>query len=141
MEFLAKEIRLLRKQNLGTFDFAEIETLGGDLLRCDHHWVGVGLHEFPELLACRDDLLKRIFFLRLKRERSNLHLPVLEVFQLGTSCITGDLHSPVADGARIFVVFLEFSAGDFEAFAVIPAHPINVILSCPAKQGTLPFMT
>lgn len=57
MELLTEEVRLLGEQNLGAFNLAKIKTLGGDLLRCDHHWIGVGLHELPELLAPGDNLL------------------------------------------------------------------------------------
>ena len=128
MELLTEEVGLMRKQNLSAFDLAKIEALGGDFFRCDHHWIGVGLHELFELLAGGDDLLERVLFLRLERKCGDLHLPVLQIFQLRTRRITRDLHPPVTDGAGVFVIFLELTASNLQAFTVVPANPVSLCI-------------
>lgn len=120
MELLAKEICLIGQQDLSPFNFAKVEALSGDLLGSSHHRIGVGTHEVSKVLSCTDDFVEHFFFIRLEWKILYIILPVLQVFKLGTSCISWNLDPPVADGTGILIVFLDFTASYLQALAMIP---------------------
>lgn len=77
MKLLAEEICLIGQQDLGPFNFAQVETLCGYLLGSGHHWIGIGTHEVAKVLSRGDDVLEDVFFIRLERKTVYIILPVL----------------------------------------------------------------
>lgn len=53
-------------------------------------------------------------------------MPVVQILQLGSSRITGDFATPIADGALILVVILDFAAGKLQAFTVVPENNVSM---------------
>jgi hypothetical protein len=74
----------------------------------------------PESLSVIDDFLEQLFLLGLEGKALDLVLPGHQVLELRASSVTGDLDSPIADGASVLIVLLDLSTGDLQALPVIP---------------------
>jgi hypothetical protein len=75
-----------------------------------------------EVLCVVDDAAEHVFFFGLEREGLDLALPLDQVLELWSCCISRDLDAPVADGTRVFLVFFNFATSDLETFSVIPVN-------------------
>ena len=120
MELLSEEVGFVGEQDVGTFDLAEVETLSRDFVGCCHDRIGKGTNEISEVLCLVNNVLNSTFLLWLEGQAGNLRLPVLQVFELWSSCITRYLDSMVTDRTGVFVLFLQFATRDLEAFPMIP---------------------
>ena len=120
MELLSEEVGFVGEQDVGTFDLAEVETLSRDFVGCCHDRIGKGTNEISEVLRLVNNVLNSTFLLGLEGQARNLRLPVLQVFELWSSCVTWYLDSMVTDRTGVFVLFLQFATRDLEAFPMIP---------------------
>ena len=120
MHLLTEVIGLKAEQDFRSFDLAKVEAVCSHFLGGRQDWVDVGPHILAKFVGFVDDLSQDLFFLGLKRQILDLVLPIDQVFKLGSSCVSGYLHTIVADRASILVVLLDFAASNLEAFAVIP---------------------
>lgn len=77
-------------------------------------------HKFSKSFGRGDDLFQYFFLFRLEGQARNLSLPVDQVFKLRASCITRDLDTVIANGARVVVIFLNLATSDLKALAMIP---------------------
>jgi hypothetical protein len=125
VNLLSQIVRLLGQENLGPFNFAQIENQSRHFLRGDTGGVGESLQEIAEAECLVDNTVQDLFLVRLKRQIGNLRMPVLEILQLGTGCIARNLLSPVTDGAGVFVKLLDLASGDLETFTVIPEQYVR----------------
>lgn len=120
MELLTEEIGLKSQENLCTLDFPEIEALRGYFFGIGHHWIDIRPYEISECLRRRDDILQYFLLLGLKGQVGDFSLPILEVFELGASCITRDLDAIIAYWAGVVIIFFDLTTGYLEAFAMVP---------------------
>ena len=120
MKLLAEEIGLKSKEDIRSFDFAEVETLSGYIFRSSHHRVGVWTDEVSKLLSGGHNVFENILFLWLKRQTRNDALPVLEVFKFRACSIARNLDSIVTNRTFVLVVFFNLPTGYFETLAMIP---------------------
>ena len=142
MELLAEEICLIGQQDLGPFNFAQVETLRGHLLGSGHHWISIRTHKVSKVLSRGDDILEYVFFIGLERKIVYVILPVLQLFKLGTSCIAWNFDAPITNWTRVFVIFLHFTASYLETLAMVPDwNGQTWIEEDTTKDNCLPFMT
>lgn len=120
VQLLPKEVGFEAQEDLCPLDLSEIEALCGHFFWVGHHRIDIRPYEVSKCLRGRNDFLQYFFLLGLKGQVGDLSLPILKVFELGTSCITRDLDAIVAYRAGVIVVFFDLATGDFEAFAVVP---------------------
>ena len=120
VEFLTEEIGFEAQEDLCTLNLPEVEALRGHFFGIGHHRIDIRPYEVSKRLRGRDDFLQYFFLLGLKGQVRDFNLPILEVFELGASCITRDLDAIIAYWAGIMVIFFDLATGDFEAFAVVP---------------------
>lgn len=66
MKFCTKEIGFMSEENLGSFNLAKVEALGGNFVGCSHDGVYVWAHTIAEGLGGLDDVVESVFFFRLK---------------------------------------------------------------------------
>jgi hypothetical protein len=107
---LTEKVDLFSEENIGTLQLAKVKPLGRKLIRGRHHWVDISLDVVTELCASFDDRFECFLFLRLKGQVRDFILPGKKIFQLGSSCITGNLDPIITDRARVVVVFLDLTA-------------------------------
>lgn len=120
MEFLPKEISLEAQEDFCPLDLSKIKALRCHFFRIGHDWIDIRPYKVSKCLGSRNDLLQYFLFLGLKGQVRDLGLPILKVFKLRTSCITGDLDAIVAYRAGVIVIFFDLATGNFEAFAMVP---------------------
>lgn len=120
VELLTEEIGFEAQEDLRTLDLPKIEALGCHFFRIGHHWIDIRPYEVSKRLCGGNDFFEYLLFLRLKGQVRDLSLPVLKVFKLRTSCITGDLDTIIAYRAGVIVIFFHLATGNLEALAVVP---------------------
>lgn len=120
MKLLTKEVRFEAQEDFRPLNLSKIKTLCCHFLWIGHHWVNIRPHEVSKCLRSSNDFIQDFLFLRLKRQISDLGLPILKVFKLGTSRIARDLDAIVAYWAGVIVIFFDLATGNFETLSMVP---------------------
>ena len=120
MELLTEKVCFIREKDFCAFNLSQVEALRLRLFCGSHDRIAEGSHVLPELLGIVDYLLQNLLFIGLEGQRRNLILPGLQIFQLGSSGITRNPYSPVADRTGILLVFLHLAPSNLQAFTMIP---------------------
>lgn len=129
VELLTEEISFEAQEDLCTLDLSKVEALRGHFFRIGHHWIDVRPYKVSKCLRGSNDFLQYFLLLGLKGQLRDLGLPILKVFELGTSCITRDFDTIIAYRAGIMIVFFDLATGNFEALAMVPvAESVNTHL-------------